>query len=103
MWVNPKHPDPPRRSTPPPETGRRLLALPRGDREELRVTLDEFNGHPYLAVRVWQRDQGGSWWPTRKGVSVRLSEARDVADALSEAVDLVETRAADSTRRTAAG
>jgi hypothetical protein len=101
MWINPNHPDPPRRATPPPETGRRLLSLARGDREELRVSLDEFKGNEYLAVRVWERGRDGSWWPTKKGVSIRLSEARDVADALSEAVDLVEARAADSTRRRA--
>jgi hypothetical protein len=82
---------PPRQPTQPPETGSRLATLPRGNgRAELRVNLVEFQGRPYLAVRLWRRDQSGAWWPARKGVSIRLSEARDVADALAKALDRTE-------------
>jgi hypothetical protein len=89
MWVSPNHPNPPRQPTPPADTGRRLATIPRGDgREELRVSLAEFNGHPFVALRVWQRDASGQWWPTRKGFSIRLSEAREVADTLAEALAL---------------
>jgi len=94
MWISPNHPNPPRQSQPPVEQGRRLIALPRGEgREELRVSLDEFKGRPYVSLRVWERDASGHWWPTKRGVSVRLSEARDVAEALLEALDLVEAPA----------
>jgi hypothetical protein len=92
MWINPKHPNPPRQPRPPADTGRRLATIPRGDgREELRVNLAEYHGRPYIALRLWQRDPSGAWWPTRKGVSIRLSEARDVADALAEAMDRTRT------------
>jgi hypothetical protein len=88
MWINPNHSNPPRQPSPPAESGLRRAKLPRRDgREELRVNLAEYQGRPYLAVRLWQRDQSGAWWPTRKGVSIRLSEARDVADALAKALD----------------
>jgi hypothetical protein len=79
---------------PPAEHGRRLAALPRpGGRgranAELRVALAEFEGRPYFALRVWEQDQEGRWWPCKgKGVSVRLSEARAVAAAITQALTL---------------
>jgi hypothetical protein len=81
--------------TPPQETGTRLATFPRpgpkGD-AELRVSLDSYEGHPYITVRLWTKSAGWgnapSWWPTPKGVSVRLGEAREVAAALLEGLEL---------------
>lgn len=99
MWRNPKYADQAARQAPaaetPRETGRRLVALPRSRRggpdEELRVSLDEYQGHPYISVRLWTQDaRSGAWWPSKKGVSVRLAEAEDVADALREALRVAD-------------
>ncbi len=81
-------------ATPPAEQGRRLATFDRkglGDeRAELRVSIDEYQGHPYISVRVWTYDaRVDGWWPSRKGVSVRLSEAEGVAAALTEAIERV--------------
>src|SRR4051812_25241816 len=96
MWVSPSHPDRDRllgRATmaAPEPSGELLASFPRRGRDgleqELRVVLDEYHGHRYIAVRVWQRDRRGAWWPCRgRGVSVRLSEAEGVATALERAV-----------------
>lgn len=100
MWTNPRYREltgrePPGRgqatAEPPRPSGTLLASFPRKSREgpeaELRVVLDEFQGSPYLALRVWQKDQAGNWWPVKgKGVSIRLSEAGGVADALREAL-----------------
>jgi hypothetical protein len=75
----------PYQSGPPVEQGERLATFPRnrGD-EELRVTLATYNGHAYVALRVWARGQDGEFWPVRgKGCSVRLAEAGGLAEALA--------------------
>jgi hypothetical protein len=49
----------------------------------MRVTLSEYEGHPYVSLRLWERDPAGAWWPVRgKGCSVRLSEAGTLAGVL---------------------
>jgi hypothetical protein len=79
MWRNPKYPAP----AGPAENGARLATFPRGQGDELRVNLDEYQGRAYISIRVWN---GG--YPVRgKGCSVRVSEARGVAEALLAALD----------------
>lgn len=88
MWTNPRLPAP-ERARPPEERGERLATIVRGQGEELRITLDEYEGRPYVAVRVWAMGQDGGWWPTKKGCSVRVRELSEVATALMRASDLV--------------
>jgi hypothetical protein len=94
MWRHPRYAEltgrqPPGASTAeaPRPSGELLTTFPRrgpnGAPQELRVALDEYQGHPYISVRLWERDR-----PTRKGISVRISEAQGVADALVRALDL---------------
>jgi hypothetical protein len=48
MWIKPGHvPD---RPSPPEDTGERLVTFPRGDHQELRVTLAEFKGSPFVRL-----------------------------------------------------
>lgn len=90
MWRNPSHPPPEPRPA-PQETGHRLATIPRGPGEELRLSLDTFEGRPYVNVRVWAIGSDGAYWPVRgKGVSVRIREIRAVAEALARAYDLTE-------------
>ena len=51
------------------------------------MALDERDQHLFISVRVWTKEKVGQWWPSPKGVSVRLSEAEDVAGALTKALD----------------
>jgi hypothetical protein len=51
---------------------------------ELRLSAEEFNGHRYLSLRLWERDQSGEWRPTRMGVSVRISKCARLAEALAD-------------------
>jgi hypothetical protein len=87
MWRNPKyHPDDEAPTAPPEETGERLLTIERPrDATELRLTREEYEGKPYLSLRVWRRGQDGAMWPTRKGVSIRMSEAPQLLEALAAA------------------
>lgn len=107
MWTNPRYreltgAEPPKPfalappGEPPKPSGDLVAALPRkrrdGPDEELRVSLDSYQGHPYISVRLWTRDaRSGAWWPVKgKGISVRLSEADDVAGALREAAAMAD-------------
>ena len=117
MYVSPNHPDYERlkdRATiaaptgPPAPTGELLATFTRPSREgqdaELRLVRDEYQGHAYLSLRVWQRGGDGAFWPTRRGCSIRLSEAEGVAAALQKALGQAEpppepTREAPPRRR----
>src|SRR4051812_41572983 len=104
MWTHPRYREltgrePPglvaARAAVPAPSGEPLAAFPRkgprGGELELRVSLDRFEGHDYIAVRVWQRDRDGAWWPVKgRGCSIRLSEAEGVAQALLAALDRVD-------------
>jgi hypothetical protein len=87
VWRNPKYPAP----APPAQRGEVLAVLRRGRGEELRVVLDEYEGNPYLCLRVWAPCPDGRLMPVRgKGCSVRLREAEAVAEALVRGVELAE-------------
>lgn len=100
MWVSDRHPQRDQllarqhgQAAPPEPSGETLAEFPRrgkyGSEEALRVSLDQFEGHPYISIRVWSRDnRSGQWWPLKgRGVSVRISEAEGVAQALNEALE----------------
>ena len=99
MYLSPRHPDygkpqpvePPRRA--PEPSGQILATFSRpggrfGPPTELRCSLDEYEGHEFINLRVWTSGPDGNWYPTRKGVSIKLREAADLAAALTEAVRL---------------
>ncbi len=89
MWTNPRYseltgrPSPDAAAKPPEPTGQVVATFPRkalsGPTTELRVSLESYLGSDYISVRCWELDQAGQWWPTKKCVSVRLSEAAGVA------------------------
>src|SRR4051812_46264284 len=85
MWTRPGYK--PDRPEPPTEKGER------------RISLDEFNGHNFISLRIWEADQSGGMWPTKKGATVRLKEAHDLARTLVEASEKVLKASAPATRQ----
>lgn len=72
----------------PEERGERLATLPRGESEELRVTWDQYEGRPYLSLRLWTRGTDGQWWPDKtRGITVRRHELATFAEGLEVALD----------------
>jgi hypothetical protein len=99
VYISPNHPNPPRRPEPPREEGRRLATFARTPRpgdgkppQELRVSLEHFQGSPYVALKVWEQSSDGSWWPVKgKTISVRMGEVDELAEALGGVKALVES------------
>jgi hypothetical protein len=74
---------------PPEDTGRRLATCPRGKDEELRISWCEYEGNPYLNLRIWKCDRfQRGWWPDKRGIAIRVRELPDLAEALATALDL---------------
>ena len=77
----------------PRESGKRVATFPRpgrgGKRDtELRVTLDTYEGHDFVSVRLWERGFAASadtFFPTPRGVSLRRGELRAAIEALTAA------------------
>jgi hypothetical protein len=82
---------PPRQTaTPPQENGRRIGVIKRSANEQIRVNWATYEGSPYVAVRLWTRNDQGQWWPDKKGMSVRLRELPELAEAIAAALDLAQ-------------
>ncbi len=83
---------PPRRSaTPPQENGRRLATIDRSETEQIRVNWSEFEGKPFLSIRMWKRGDDGGWWPDgKRGISIRVRELPELVDGIAEALDLAD-------------
>jgi hypothetical protein len=73
----------------PLENGKRLGTFERGMSEEMRVNWAEFNGHHFLALRVWHCGLDGVWRPDRhRGCTVKLRELASFSEAVQVAVEL---------------
>ncbi len=81
----------PERSTPPQDTGVRLATFPRPE-GELRFTWNTFEGHPFLRLQFWSRNEDGSCWPLKgEGLTIKVRDLPDLAEGLQKALDLAIT------------
>lgn len=87
MWVSERHPNPPKQYAPPQPSGEKLLAISRGEAEELRLYRDEYLGHAYLRLGVWGRGPDGFRPIRAKSVTIRLRELDQVLGALQAVRD----------------
>lgn len=69
-----------------PETGKILTTCKRPDGTELRIALREYEGKPWIDVRVWQLD-GGRMSPTKKGLGLKTRELPEIVEALVAAME----------------
>jgi hypothetical protein len=79
---------------PPEPDGQVLATFPRRSREgpdaELRVILQEYQGHEFIGVSLWERGTGGFWPARGKTLSIRRGEARQFAEAVLAGLRLME-------------
>jgi hypothetical protein len=79
-------------ATPPADLGVRLATLERGESEQVRVTWAEYEGRPFLNIRLWTRNAEGQWWPDKKGIAIKVRELPAFADGIAGALELLEQR-----------
>ena len=59
-----------------------IARLPKNKREELVLTLSEFNGFRMLHCRIWVRNEGGAGIPTKSGFAIQVSHLTALCGAL---------------------
>jgi hypothetical protein len=59
-----------------------LQVIPKNAREELRVYREPFKGHDLVHFRIWALGMDGEKAPTRKGVSMNVSLAAELVEAV---------------------
>ena len=62
-----------------------IATVPKNSREELRVALSEFKGHPFVDVRVFADMGHEDRSPTKAGVTIKLGSIRAMINALEAA------------------
>ncbi len=79
----------------PISKGKTLKVIRRGDNEQLLFTWTTYEGHPYVSVSLWRKDDNEVLRPVgEKTMSLRISELPDVADAIAEAIELAKVEVA---------
>ena len=64
-----------------------LATIDRNDRERLQIAINEYKGKSYLDLRIfYTTDNGDSWRPTQKGVTVAPEGLETLRDAVEEAM-----------------
>ena len=48
--------------------------------QQIRLTEDEYKGHPFLDVRIYVKGEGGKYYPTRQGLAVPRERVDAFAD-----------------------
>ncbi len=60
-----------------------MHAMKKNSFQQIRLTEDEYKGHPFLDVRIYVKGEGGKYYPTRQGLAV----PRDRITAFAELVE----------------
>jgi len=64
-----------------------VLELERREGEKLILSKRTFKGQAYIDLRIFYKNDGGEWLPTKKGVSLRPEQVSDVAKAFQGLAD----------------
>jgi hypothetical protein len=64
---------------------RLVAAIRRNAREEIRVTLGEWNGRPVFGIRAWFQASDGTMRPSKDGLTLRADLLAELARALADA------------------
>ena len=65
-----------------------ISTIERSSTEQLQIAVKEFKGKKYLDLRIfYTTDDGASWLPTKKGVTVSPNHLSILKDAIEVAID----------------
>lgn len=64
-----------------------IATIPRSGTEQLQIAINEYKGKCYLDLRIfYTTDDGVSWLPTKKGVTVAPDSLEILKDAVEDAM-----------------
>lgn len=66
----------------PSGEGETILALPRAENERTRLARKVYQGHGFVDLRVEFLGRDGRWLPTKKGLSLKARDLRELGEAL---------------------
>lgn len=66
-----------------------IAIIRKNTREELRVTIDTFQGYELLNLRIWFEAEDGSMRPSKKGLALRMDLLPELREALQKAAQEV--------------
>lgn len=65
-----------------------ISIIERSSTEQLQIAVKEFKGKKYLDLRIfYTTDDGASWLPTKKGVTVSPNHLSILKEAIEVAID----------------
>lgn len=64
-----------------------LGTIQKNSREEIRVTLESYQGRELVNLRVWFEADGGEYRPSKKGIAFRRELLPEVLAALGKALE----------------
>jgi len=68
-----------------------IATIRKNSREEIRVSLGEYQGHSVAHVRVWFKASDGAMRPSKSGLAFRVDLLPEIARAIGEARDQAES------------
>ena len=72
------------------EESKRMHAMKKNSFQQIRLTEDEYRGHPFLDVRIYVKGEGGKYYPTRQGLAVPLERIDAFADLVQDCRQTLE-------------
>ena len=65
-----------------------LATIDRTDTEQLQISISEYKGKSYFNLRIYYTtDDGATWLPTKKGVTVSPDNLQTLKDAVEKAME----------------
>ena len=61
-----------------------MHAMKKNSFQQIRLTEDEYKGHPFLDVRIYVKGESGKYYPARQGLAVPLERVDDFADPVQD-------------------
>lgn len=59
-----------------------IASFPKNSREEVKISLDQFNGHDLVNIRVFYRTESGDTRPGKQGLAIKVELLPDLMAAL---------------------
>ena len=60
-----------------------MQRIDKGRFKQLRIERKEYEGHPYIDIRIFRKYPGkDDWFPTKKGVTLSLHQIEDFVEGL---------------------